>query len=59
MSEREEVRKGEYQNVIFRPEEIKKMDYLHAAVSDALRLYPSVPVDLKEVISLKKKKLLI
>ncbi|KAM4073470.1 hypothetical protein ACB094_10G021700 [Castanea mollissima] len=50
VSEREEVKKGEYQSVIFRPEEIKKMDYLHAAVSDALRLYPSVPVDHKEVV---------
>ena len=35
----------------------KKMDYLHAAVSDALRLYPSVSVDHKEVITLKKTKL--
>ncbi|KAK7407793.1 hypothetical protein VNO78_09877 [Psophocarpus tetragonolobus] len=34
----------------FRPEEIKKMDYLHAALSEALRLYPSVPVDIKEVV---------
>jgi len=34
----------------FRSEEIKKMDYLHAALSEALRLYPSVPVDHKEVI---------
>ena len=33
----------------------KKMDYLHDAVSDALRLYPSVPMDHKEVITLKKK----
>ena len=38
--------------MIFRP-----MDYLHAAVSDALRLYPSVPVDHKEVITLKKNKI--
>ncbi|KAM3705728.1 hypothetical protein ACB098_03G100500 [Castanea mollissima] len=50
VSEREEVKKGECQSVIFRPEEIKKMDYLQAALSDALRLYPSVPVDHKEVV---------
>ncbi|XP_010452805.1 PREDICTED: cytochrome P450 86B1 [Camelina sativa] len=35
---------------VFRPEEIKKMDYLQAALSEALRLYPSVPVDHKEVL---------
>ncbi|KAE8692731.1 Cytochrome P450 86B1 [Hibiscus syriacus] len=34
--------------LIFRPEEIKKMDYLQASLSEALRLYPSVPVDHKE-----------
>ncbi|KAI4340720.1 hypothetical protein MLD38_025530 [Melastoma candidum] len=26
------------------------MDYLHAAISEALRLYPSVPIDHKEVV---------
>ncbi|KAJ8769907.1 hypothetical protein K2173_008989 [Erythroxylum novogranatense] len=36
--------------MVFRPEEIKKMDYLQAALSEALRLYPSVPVDHKEVV---------
>ncbi|XP_019163354.1 PREDICTED: cytochrome P450 86B1-like [Ipomoea nil] len=36
--------------LIFKPEEIKKMDYLQAALSEALRLYPSVPVDHKEVL---------
>ncbi|KAL0927223.1 hypothetical protein M5K25_001385 [Dendrobium thyrsiflorum] len=36
--------------VVFQPEEVKKMEYLHAALSEALRLYPSVPVDHKEVI---------
>ncbi|XP_010423121.1 PREDICTED: cytochrome P450 86B1-like [Camelina sativa] len=35
---------------VFRPDEIKKMDYLQAALSEALRLYPSVPVDHKEVL---------
>ncbi|OVA01106.1 Cytochrome P450 [Macleaya cordata] len=33
----------------FRPEEVKKMGYLQAAISEALRLYPSVPLDHKEV----------
>lgn len=37
-------------SLVFRPEEIKKMDYLQAAISEALRLYPSVPVDHKEVV---------
>ncbi|XXG86736.1 hypothetical protein AAC387_Pa11g1570 [Persea americana] len=37
-------------NVIFRPEEVKKMEYLQAAISESLRLYPSVPVDHKEVV---------
>lgn len=31
-------------NIVFKPEEIKKMEYLQAALSEALRLYPSVPV---------------
>lgn len=35
--------------LVFRPEEVKKMEYLQAALSEALRLYPSVPVDHKEV----------
>ncbi|KAL8535709.1 hypothetical protein ACS0TY_011369 [Phlomoides rotata] len=35
---------------VFRAEEVKKMEYLHAALSEALRLYPSVPVDHKEVV---------
>ncbi|KAL4389627.1 hypothetical protein HN51_010543 [Arachis hypogaea] len=39
-----------FEGLTFRPEEIKKMDYLHAALSEALRLYPSVPVDHKEVV---------
>ncbi|CAN1812348.1 Cytochrome P450 86B1 [Linum perenne] len=40
----------EEEEVVFKPEEIKKMDYLQAALSEALRLYPSVPVDHKEVV---------
>ena len=51
INEREEMKNGgELKSpLIFRPEEIKKMDYLQAALSEALRLYPSVPVDHKEV----------
>lgn len=37
-------------NLVFRPEEVKRMEYLQAALSEALRLYPSVPVDHKEVV---------
>ncbi|CBI27149.3 unnamed protein product, partial [Vitis vinifera] len=45
-------RKGEEEGdgLIFKAEEVKKMEYLQAALSEALRLYPSVPVDHKEVI---------
>lgn len=50
VDQREEVKTGDSQSLIFRPEEIKKMDYLQAALSEALRLYPSVPVDHKEVV---------
>ncbi|PON77732.1 Cytochrome P450, E-class, group I [Parasponia andersonii] len=54
VGEREEVdKKGEIiseSGLVFRLEEIKKMDYLQAAISEALRLYPSVPVDHKEVV---------
>lgn len=42
VKEREEIKNGE---LIFKAEEIKKMDYLQAALSEALRLCPSVPVD--------------
>ncbi|XP_075500947.1 cytochrome P450 86B1-like [Primulina tabacum] len=37
-------------DVVFSAEEVKKMEYLQAALSEALRLYPSVPVDHKEVV---------
>ncbi|KAG4917333.1 hypothetical protein JHK82_054811 [Glycine max] len=52
MRHREGLKKEEVAGncIAFRPEEIKKMDYLHAALSEALRLYPSVPVDHKEVV---------
>ncbi|XP_061362706.1 cytochrome P450 86B1 [Gastrolobium bilobum] len=49
--QRKDIKKEEFDNSLtFKPEEIKKMDYLHAALSEALRLYPSVPVDHKEVV---------
>ncbi|KAL5576209.1 hypothetical protein UlMin_017908 [Ulmus minor] len=53
VGEREEIKRGEIDpsGVVFRPEEIKKMEYLQAAISEALRLYPSVPVDHKEIAS--------
>ncbi|KAL3613769.1 hypothetical protein CASFOL_041843 [Castilleja foliolosa] len=41
---------GDGGELVFRPDEVKRMDYLHAALSEALRLYPSVPVDHKEVL---------
>ncbi|TKY69092.1 fatty acid omega-hydroxylase [Spatholobus suberectus] len=51
VSQREGFKKEEVGNSLaLRPEEIKKMEYLHAALSEALRLYPSVPVDHKEVV---------
>ncbi|KAL6543053.1 hypothetical protein OROHE_010573 [Orobanche hederae] len=46
--ERGEVEEKE--KIVFKAEEVKKMEYLHAALSEALRLYPSVPVDHKEVM---------
>lgn len=36
-------------NLVFRAEEVKRMEYLQAALSESLRLYPSVPIDVKEV----------
>ncbi|KAG8500505.1 hypothetical protein CXB51_002720 [Gossypium anomalum] len=52
VNQRDEMKNGAdlKSPLIFRPEEIKKMDYLQASLSEALRLYPSVPVDHKEVV---------
>ncbi|XP_065873830.1 cytochrome P450 86B1-like [Euphorbia lathyris] len=36
--------------IVFTVEELKKMVYLQAALSESMRLYPSVPTELKEVI---------
>lgn len=58
VEEREEAITEPEEDLVLRPEEVKRMDYLHAALSEALRLYPSVPVDHKEVrkINFKPKK---
>ncbi|KAK8668910.1 hypothetical protein V6N13_106356 [Hibiscus sabdariffa] len=52
INEREEMKNGGElkSSLILKPEEIKQMDYLQAALSEALRLYPSVPVDHKEAV---------
>ncbi|KAI4313247.1 hypothetical protein L6164_026240 [Bauhinia variegata] len=51
VKQREGIKEEEFSySLTFKPEEIKKMDYLQAALSEALRLYPSVPVDHKEVV---------
>ncbi|GLT69788.1 hypothetical protein SLA2020_419100 [Shorea laevis] len=39
-----------HDDVVFTLEELKKMVYLEAALSESLRLYPSVPMDIKEVV---------
>ncbi|KAL5701233.1 hypothetical protein ACHQM5_026594 [Ranunculus cassubicifolius] len=35
--------------VILRAEELKKMTYLHAALTESLRLYPAAPLNIREV----------
>ncbi|KAI3894195.1 hypothetical protein MKX03_003752 [Papaver bracteatum] len=41
--------KNEIMDVVLTIDELKQMEYLQAALSESLRLYPSVPLDLKEV----------
>lgn len=43
----EETEKKEKESLSF--EELKQLDYLHAALSESMRLYPSVPIDNKDV----------
>ncbi|XP_051144159.1 cytochrome P450 86B1-like [Andrographis paniculata] len=42
---------GHGDDLVLKADEVKKMDYLQAALSESLRLYPSVPVDHKEVLN--------
>ncbi|XP_031480912.1 cytochrome P450 86B1-like [Nymphaea colorata] len=42
---------GTKYNIVFTPNELKKMEYLQAALSESLRLYPSVPMDFKEALA--------
>ncbi|KAK9277649.1 hypothetical protein L1049_007195 [Liquidambar formosana] len=42
--------KEEPTDVVFTKEELKKMVYLQAALSESLRLYPSVQIDFKEAL---------
>ncbi|GMH20762.1 hypothetical protein Nepgr_022604 [Nepenthes gracilis] len=39
----------EFKGVLFQMDELEKMVYLQAALSESMRLYPPVPIDLKEV----------
>ncbi|KAI0492692.1 hypothetical protein KFK09_026968 [Dendrobium nobile] len=39
-----------YDDVVFTVDEVKKMEYLQAALTESLRLYPSVPLDFKEAM---------
>ncbi|KAI3886117.1 hypothetical protein MKX03_029836 [Papaver bracteatum] len=41
--------KNEIMDVVLTIDELKQMEYLQAALSESLRLYPSVSLDLKEV----------
>ncbi|KAL5991252.1 hypothetical protein ACLOJK_012159 [Asimina triloba] len=55
LEQRDEKKSCNYEDddddaVVLRVDELKKMDYLQAALSEALRLYPSVPFDFKEVV---------
>lgn len=39
-----------FDDVVFTPQELNQMVYLQAALSESLRLYPAVPVEIKEVL---------
>lgn len=39
-----------FDDVVFTPKELSKMVYLQAALSESLRLYPAVPMEIKEVL---------
>ncbi|KAF6158398.1 hypothetical protein GIB67_019437 [Kingdonia uniflora] len=41
---------GKEANLVVMPEEVKRMEYLHAALTESLRLYPSVPLEFREVV---------
>ncbi|KAM7500120.1 hypothetical protein LguiA_024534 [Lonicera macranthoides] len=44
------LKNGEINDIVFTEDELKEMVYLHAAISESLRLYPPVPIDFKEVL---------
>ncbi|GMH28314.1 hypothetical protein Nepgr_030157 [Nepenthes gracilis] len=45
------ARNGKTWGDTFDLDELKELNYLHAALSDSLRLYPPVPIDLKECMN--------
>lgn len=45
-----EEKQEKHADLVFEVEELGRMDYLQAALSEALRLYPSVPLDFKEAV---------
>ncbi|EXB82479.1 Cytochrome P450 [Morus notabilis] len=49
VSSRREI--NDTNETVFTVDELKKMVYLQAALSEALRLYPPVPIDIKEVVN--------
>ncbi|KAM6562373.1 hypothetical protein CsatB_022371 [Cannabis sativa] len=44
-------RESKEEEIVFTMEELKQMVYLQAALTESLRLYPPVPIDIKEVIN--------